>query len=102
MEKFNYNEFKKEFSYGDLSGLEYLEKTLIREYKDKINDNIDKYSYYDYIINLFRATRCLNECMFIYEQTNVKNNFNYDLYTETRDLLFKEIGFNLEDLFKEV
>lgn len=99
MKDFDYNEFKKEFSSSDLCGLEYLEKTIIKDYKTRIGAD---YSYYDYIINLFHATRCLNECIFIQQQTNVKNNFESDLYFETRDLLFKELNFDLEDLFEEV
>ena len=41
----------------------------------------------------------LNLCNEIYETSDVKNNFDYDLYFGTRDLLLKEMGFNLEDLF---
>lgn len=103
---FDFQTFKKEFSCGDLSGLDYIEKTIIRDFKDRINDNIDLYTRYDYIIALFYATRELNECVFIYESTKVENNFNYDLYCEVRDLLFKELGndfgFKLEDIYEEV
>lgn len=100
---FDYKEFIKEFRYGDLNGLDYLEKTIIRDFKDRINDNIGSdYTYYDYIIALFYATKNLNECVFIYEMTKVKNNFNYDLYCEVRDLLFSELGFDLKDVWERV
>ena len=103
IEEFDYNKFKEEINDSDLLGLEYLEKTIIRDFKDRLNDNIkEDYTYYDYIINLYRATRCLNECIFIHEQTRVENNFKADIYHETRDLLFKELGFNIEKLYEEV
>lgn len=98
---FDYNKFKEEINDSDLLGLEYLEKTMIRDFKDRLNDNIgNDYTYYDYIINLYHATRCLNECIFMHEQTKVKNNFESDIYFKTRDLLFKELGFNVEDIFR--
>lgn len=102
---FDFQTFKKEFSYGDLSGLDYIEKTIIRDFKDRLNDNIGSdYTRYDYIISLFYATRELNECMFMYEQTRVENNFVYDYYCNVRDLLFKELGidfgFKLEDIYE--
>lgn len=102
--EFDYKVFKKEIQVNDLAGLDYLEKTLIREYKDKINDNLDKLTYYDYIIDLFYATKSLNACNNIYETIDVgpyfKINFNFDDYAIIRNLLFKEIGFNLEDLYR--
>lgn len=98
--EFDFQTFKNEIKDSDLLGLEYIEKTIIRDFKDRLNDNIKDYTYYDYIINLYSATRCLNECVFIYEQTDVENNFKYDVYTETRDLLFKELGFNLEKIYE--
>ena len=97
---FDYNEFENEVNSGDIWGLEYLEKTLIRDYKDRLNDSIqDKYCWYDYIISLFYAVKELNSCNDIYETSNVENNFNYDLYFQTRDLLFEELGFDLNKLF---
>lgn len=97
---FDYNVFKKELNSGDIYGLEYMEKTLIRDLKDKCNDNYTGYKYQDYIVSLFYATLELNRCVDIYETSNVENHFNYDLYTMTRDLLFEEIGFNVEKLYK--
>lgn len=98
--EFKYPIFKDNLKNGDIWGLEYLEKTIIRDFKDRINDNIDKYTYYDYIINLYNATRCLNECIYIHENTSVENNFNWEIYANTRDKLFEELGFDLEDLYK--
>lgn len=100
IEDFNYVTFKENLQSGDIYGLEYLEKTLIRDYKDKCNDNYTGWKWEDYIVNLFYATLDLNSCVDIYETSNVKNHFNYDLYTMTRDLLFEELGFNLNDLWK--
>ena len=98
--EFDYEKFKEELKDSDLLALEYLEETIIRDFKDRLNDNIgNDYTYYDYIINLFYATRELNECIFIHEQTSVRNNFKTDIYHETRDLLFKELGFDIEKLF---
>ena len=31
---FDYKEFKKEINSGDLNGLDYIEKTIIRDFKD--------------------------------------------------------------------
>ncbi len=94
--EFDFKQFKEEINDSDLLGLEYLEKTIIRDFKDRLNDNIGvDYTYYDYIVNLFYATRYLNECNFIHEQTNVENEFDSDIYFETRNLLFKELGFNI-------
>lgn len=96
--QFNYEDFKKEVNSGDIWGLEYLEKTLIREYKETPFNPIE-YTKSDYIISLFYAVKELNRCNDIYETSNVENNFDYDLYFQTRDLLFKELGFNIETLF---
>jgi len=98
---FDYKTFKKDLQSGDINGLDYLEKTIIRELKDKCNDNYTGWKYQDYIVRLFYATMYLNDCVNIYETSNVKNHFNYDLYVETRNLLFEEIGFNLDDLWGE-
>ena len=98
---FDYEIFKKEINGGDICGLEYLEKTIIADYKKKIKEKNDvlNYTKEEYIVNLFYAVKDLNLCNEIYETSDVKNNFDYDLYFGTRDLLLKEMGFNLEDLF---
>lgn len=89
---FDLKEFKKEYSYGDLSGLEYLEKTLIKDLKEK-NKNSMYFTKEDYLISLFYATKELNYCNNIYE-TDYKQNakdFKYELYFQTKDLLFTEL-----------
>ena len=98
---FDYEIFKKEINGGDIWGLEYLEKTIIADYKKKIKEKNDvlNYTKEEYIVNLFYAVKDLNLCNEIYETSDVKNNFDYDLYFGTRDLLLKEMEFNLEDLF---
>lgn len=101
MNNFDYTEFKKEFNCGDLCGLEYLEKTLIAEFKEKYKKQ-DYGTKEGYLISLFYAVKELNDCNNIYEtcSSKIASNFKYDLYFETRDLLFKELGFNLEDIFE--
>lgn len=88
---FNYNNFKKELEESDLSGLEYLEKNLI----DKLKENYDKHTWdftrEEYLVNLFYATLYLNKCNMIFEISNVENNFKYDLYFQTKDLLLEEL-----------
>ena len=104
MEKeFDFKVFKEEYKSGDLNGLEYLENTLIKEYKEKYKNNYDPlyYTQEEFIVNLFEAVMCLNLCNTIYERkdkTNIKK-FNYDYYATIRDLLFIELGFDLEKLY---
>lgn len=92
---FIYDTFKNEINSGDLSGLEYLEKTIIPIMKLYVIENNKKmnndFIVEEYILSLFYATMELNNCNFIYECTSVKNNFNYDIYYETRDLFLKEL-----------
>lgn len=95
MEIFDYKEFKKEFDSGELCGLEYLGNTIIKDLKAKKEKEREKdwlgYTRTDYILDLYNATMILNDCVFIYESTNVKNNFKWDLYSEIRDKLFEEL-----------
>lgn len=91
MTSFDYFKFKEKINSGDLSGLEYLEDTLIKELKEK-NKNMYIYTREDYIISLFYAVKHLNECNDIYETSDVKNKFNYDLYYNAKDLLLNELG----------
>lgn len=88
---FDLKEFEKEYSYGDLSGLEYLEKTFIKELEEK-NKNTMYYTKEDYIIGLYKAVRHLNWCNDIYETTRIKNKFDYNLYFNAKHLLFSEIA----------
>lgn len=89
---FDIVKFSNEMLCGDLDGLEYINDTIIKNIKKIIKNSGLEYTYYDYIINLYESVRCLNECVFIYEQTKVKNNFKYDLYCETRELLLDALG----------
>ena len=94
MNNFNIEEFKKEYEFGDLSGLEYLEKTIIKNMKEiNSKNNTIFFTKEDYLINLFYATLSLNYCNNIYETDYKENgkNFNYDLYFQTKDLLFTEL-----------
>ena len=87
-------DFKKEFGYGDLSGLEYLEKTIIKNMKEiNSKNNTMFFTKEDYLINLFYATLNLNYCNNIYETDYKENgkNFDYNLYFQTKDLLFTEL-----------
>ena len=91
---FDLKEFEKEYSYGDLSGLEYLEKTIINEMKDKNKNNKTMFfTKEDYLISLFYAVKELNYCNNIYE-TDYKQNakdFKYRLYFDAKYLLFLEL-----------
>ena len=89
---FDIVKFTENILDSDLLGLEYINDTIIKNIKELTQENEIEYNYYDYIINLYHATRSLNECVFIYEQTRVETNFKYDIYTETRDLLFEALG----------
>ena len=97
MTSFDWFRFKEKINMGDLTALEYLEDTLIKELKEK-NKNTYFYTKEDYIINLFYAVKYLNTCNDIYETSDVKNNFDYDLYFAAKDLLLKELG--VESLYE--
>ena len=104
---FDYDKFITEYYYGDLSGLEYIEKTIIKEMKNKIEENNKKgvvcFTIEEYITSLFYAALELNNCMTIYEmEPKIKTNFNYNIYTLVRDKLFEELGFDVEDINKVV
>ena len=91
---FDLKEFNKEYECSDLSGLEYLEKTLIKELKEKNkNNNTMFFTKEDYLISLFYATKELNYCNNIYETDYKQNakNFDYNLYFDTKHLLFSEL-----------
>lgn len=101
--KFNVEEFKEEFNCGDLSGLEYIEKTVIKDMKGE-NKNTMYFTKEDYLINLFYAVLNLNYCNNIYE-TDYKQNakdFNYNLYFETKDLFLTELERYLKLNFGEL
>ena len=90
---FDFQTFKNEFDMGDIWGLNYIGKTIIKDMEEN-NKNVIDITKEDYIINLFKATICLNTCNDIYETTDKARDFNYDLYYNTRDLLLKELGLS--------
>lgn len=105
MKEFNIEKFKEEFEQGDLNGLEYLEETIIKDMKDKIQEDNKKgvidFTREEYITSLFEAVMYLNNCEIIYETSDIKNKFNFDYYAYIRDLLFEELNIDLEELENE-
>lgn len=96
---FDYEKFMLELNDSDLLGLEYMEKTLIENMKEIIKKNdieTGNYIKEDYIVSLFYAVKELNNCNFIYEMTNVKNNFEQDLYFNVKGKLIEEVRNYLE------
>lgn len=91
---FDLEKFKKEFEGGDIWGLEYLERTIIRDMIEK-NKNSKDLTREDYILGLFDAVKSLNWCNNIYETTKVPNKFNWDIYGIVRDKLFEELGIEV-------
>lgn len=90
MERFDYTKFKKEYEMGDIWGLEYLEKTIISDLKEKENKSVD-YTKEDFIVSLFYATKELNTCNDIYETSHCGNDFDCDIYFNAKDLLLNEL-----------
>ena len=100
---FDFNVFNRKLTCGDRYGLEYLEKTLIKDLKEKNEDSMF-YTKEDYLINLFYATLELNTCNDIYETSHVENNFNFDIYAVVRDKFLEEFcnyyGYDYNRLYK--
>lgn len=101
---FDLKTFKEKFEMGDLSGLEYLEETIMTEMKKKIEEDnkkgVSHFTKEEYITSLFYATLYLNNCNNIYEvESSVNTRFNYDIYAVVRDKLFQELGFSERYLF---
>jgi len=101
MKKFNYEDLKREFNYGDLCGLDYLTDTIMEEIKNKLDSFITKQE--DYILALFNATKEMNWVNQMYEtEINVKaQDKASDLYFETRNLFLEEL-FNYLGIKKEI
>lgn len=91
---FDLEKFKKEFEGGDIWGLEYIERTLIRDMREK-NEGTKEMTREDYLLSLFYAVKELNYCVEIWETTNVPNKFNWDIYGIVRDKLFEELGIEV-------
>ena len=103
MINFDFSTFNEKLKSGDRNGLEYLEKTIIADLKEKNKDSLF-YTKEDYLINLFYATLELNTCNDIYETSNIKNNFNFEIYAVVRDKFLEEFcyyyGYDYNRLYK--
>lgn len=91
---FDLEKFKEEYYKGDIWGLEYMERTLIRDMREKNKGTMDL-TREDYIIGLFNAVMSLNWCNNIFETTDVENKFNWDYYWTIKSLLFEELGIEV-------
>lgn len=89
MKNFDFDIFNEELTSGDIFGLRYLEKTIIKEWKEKPFDPLH-YTKEEYLISLFYATLELNTCNNIYETENIENNFNFDIYAVVRNKFLEE------------
>lgn len=89
---FNYEEFKRKINSSDICGLHYLWENEISFYS--IFDTRE-----DYMISLYSATTALNVCNDITETNDFKNDFDFNLYMNTRNKLLEELGFNIEELY---
>lgn len=87
--KFDYKTFMLEIGDSDLFGLEYMEKTLIKELKEKYD--LVNYTIEEYIVSLFYAVKELNNCNFVYEMTNVETMFEADIYFNAKGKLIEEV-----------
>ena len=92
---FSIEEFNKEFNYGDLSGLEYIGKTII----DNLEEDLVNFTRTDYLKGLYKAVMGLNNSLIAYETGKgfITDTYFYDYYYSIRDLLFKEIGLEYND-----
>lgn len=103
MNNFDFNIFNKELTNSDIAGLNYLEETVIKGFKEKQFDPL-YYTKEEYLVSLFYATLELNTCNNIYETSNVENNFNFDIYAIVRDKFLEEFcnyyGYDFDKLYK--
>lgn len=82
---FNKKEFKELIESSDLLGLEYLFENEIKFYtRFRFREN--------YIYMLYNATMYLNKVIELTEKCDFENNFNRDLYFDTKIQLLKELG----------
>lgn len=89
---FDYKKFKEIISSSDYQGLMYLYDNEIRYYNClEVRQ--------EYIYQLWRATIALNVCNNIYETIEFENNFEFDVYMNTRNKLLEELSFIIEDLY---
>jgi hypothetical protein len=87
---FDIKKFNEEFNAGDLSGLEYIGKTII----DNLEEDIDRFTRTDYLKGLYRAVMGLNYSLSAYETGKgfITDKYLYDYYYNIRDLFFEELG----------
>ena len=92
---FDINEFNKRFECGDLFGIEYIGKTIIKGLKE----NKHLLNRTDYLKGLYNAVINLNNSLIAYETGDgyITDTYFYDYYYSIRDLLFKELGLKYVD-----
>jgi len=93
---FDIKKFNEEFNAGDLSGLEYIGKTII----DNLEEDIDRFTRTDYLKGLYRAVMGLNYSLDAYEnygREHITDKYFYDYYYSIRDLFFEELGLKTND-----
>jgi len=94
-EDFDIKKFNEEFNAGDLSGLEYIGKTII----DNLEEDIDRFTRTDYLKGLYEAVMGLNNSLIAYETGKgfITDRYFYDYYYNIRDIFFEELGLKTND-----
>lgn len=87
---FDIKKFNEEFNAGDLSGLEYIGKTII----DNLEEDLVNLTRTDYLKGLYKAVIGLNNSLIAYETGKgfITDKYFYDYYYNIRDMFFDEIG----------
>ena len=87
---FDIKKFNEEFNAGDLSGLEYIGKTII----DNLEEDLVNLTRTDYLKGLYKAVIGLNNCLIAYETGKgfITDKYFYDYYYNIRDIFFEELG----------
>lgn len=87
---FDIKKFNEEFNAGDLSGLEYIGKTII----DNLEEDLVNLTRTDYLKGLYRAVIGLNNSLIAYETGKgfITDKYFYDYYYNIRDMFFEELG----------
>lgn len=91
---FNLERFNEEFSSGERFAIDYIYNTIIKYINKDFNvftkDKTEIRNYY--LLTLWNSVSYINECLWLYEEYNFDNNFNFDVYMVMRDKLFNELG----------
>ena len=92
---FDIKKFNEEFNAGDLSGLEYIGKTII----DNLEEDIVNFTRTDYLKSLYKAVMDLNHSLIAYETGKgfITDKYFYDYYYSIRNLFFEELGLKTND-----